>query len=149
MALIGIAMFLAIGSAIAMLVTSAVRPLSSLELGLWQVLSLAAGLFGSYKFGQSSSASAARNLIRPHARSALRTVLSLRDSLFRLSNTIEEFKTTDADYRLDVIQAIVTEQIPIGRSAVEDWIDIVPNDVEEVLNQWTEEAGVKNYVNAD
>ena len=92
---------------------------------------------------------AARDVVRPHARSALRTILSLHDSLVRLSRRIEEFKRTSDDHRFDIVQAIVHEQIPIGGSAVEDWRDIVPEDVEEVLERWGEETEVSGYGNAD
>ena len=67
------------------------RALSQLEVVLFQVLTLGLGLFGSFWFGRSSAREAARDVVRPHARSALRTILSLRDSLFRLSGRIEEY----------------------------------------------------------
>ena len=125
-----------------MVQVASTRPLTSLEGVLFQFTILGAGLFGSYRFGQSSAAKAARDVVRPHARSALRTILSLRDSLVRLSSTIEEFRADNADSRLDIIQAVIHEQIPMGRSAVEDWRDIVPDDVDEVLKQWPEQREV-------
>lgn len=123
--------------AIVMIVVASTRPLTSLEVVLLQVLTLGAGLSGSFWLGRSSAAEAARDVIRPHARSALRTILALRDSLFRLSSTIEDFKSVGEDHRLDVIQSIIHEQMPICGSAVEDWRDVVPEDVEEVIGQWT------------
>ena len=132
-----------------MIIVAAERPLTALEVALFQVLSLGVGLLGALFVGRFSAAEAARDVIRPHARSALRTTLSLRDSLFRLSRRIEEFKRTSDDHRFDIVQAIVHEQIPIGGSAVEDWRDIVPEDVEEVLERWGEETEVSGYGNAD
>ena len=67
-----------------MIAVASLRPLTSLEVVLLQVLTLGAGLSGSFWLGRSSAAEAARDVIRPHARSALRTILALRDSLFRL-----------------------------------------------------------------
>lgn len=128
----------AIALAIIMVTVSAVRPLSTLELVLWQVVSLSLGLYGSYRFGQNGAWSAARDIVRPHARSAIRRVLSLRNSLYLLSGRIEDYKLAGEDYRLDVIQAIVDEQIPTGGAAVEDWRDIVPEDVEEIIVQWSQ-----------
>lgn len=118
------------------------RALSQLEVVMFEVLTLGLGAFGSFWFGRSSAREAAREMVRPHARSALRTILSLRDSLVRLSGRIEELKMEGADHRLDIVQSIVHEQIPIGRSAVEDWRDFVPEDVEEVLKRWNEETEV-------
>ena len=109
---------------------------------MFQVMSLGVGLFGSFWLGRFSAMEAARDVVRPHARSALRTILLLRDSLYRLSIMIEEFKQDSDDVRLDKIQSVVNEQIPVGLSAVEDWRDIVPDDVDEVLKRWTDQGEV-------
>ena len=55
---------------------------------------------------------------------------------------IEEFKQDSDDVRLDKIQSVVNEQIPVGLSTVEDWRDIVPDDVDEVLKRWTDQGEV-------
>lgn len=119
------------------LYVSSGRALSQLEVVMFEVLTLGLGVFGSFWFGRTSAMEAARDMVRPHARSALRTILALRDSLERLSGRIEEYKTEGADHRLDIIQAIVNEQMPICGSAVEDWHDIVPTDVDEVIKRWS------------
>ena len=123
----------AVALAVAMITVSAVRPLTTLELLLWQVLSLTVGLFASYRFGQNAARAAARDVVRPHARSATRHLVSLWSSLYRLSRRVEEFRSVREDYRLEVIQAIIEEQIPISSSAVEDWRDIVEEDIAEIL----------------
>lgn len=126
----------------AMIIVSSLRELSQLEAILFQVVTLATGLLASYRFGRNAARDAAYDLIRPHARSALRRILSLRDSLFRLSERIEGYKVGgDDDDRLNVIQAIIEEQIPNGRAAVEDWLDVAPRDVEEILQSWPEGPG--------
>lgn len=119
-----------------MIAVSAFRELSTLELMLWQIVTLALGVYGSYRFGQNAAKDAARDVIRPHARSALRRILTLRDSLFRISERIEGYKRASDDPKMEIIQAIIHEQIPAGGSAVEDWRDIVPEDVEEILKTW-------------
>ena len=129
---------IAVVVAVAMIATSATRPLTPLETTLFQLVTLGAGIAGSFLLGRASAAQAARDVIRPHARSALRQLLVLRDSLRRSSDKIEEFKASGDDPRLDIIQAILDEQIPMERSAIEDWRDIVPDDVEEVSKQWQE-----------
>ena len=126
----------------AVIIVASIRDLTSLEIIMFQVLTLGVGLFGSFWLGRFSAMEAARDVVRPHARSALRTILSLHDSLSRLSGRIEEFKGEGADHRLDIIQSTIHEQIPIGRSAVEDWRDVVPDDVDEVLKRWVEQTEV-------
>ena len=42
-------------------------------------------------------------------------------------------------HALDVIEAIVLEQIPTGADALEDWRDIVPDDVADVERRLREQ----------
>lgn len=128
-----------------MVVVSAIRPLSTLELVLWQVVSLLLGLYGSYWFGRNAARDSAREVIRPHARSAVRSLLGLRDSLRALSHRIEDYQDEEADYRLDVIQAIVEELMPVSDSAIEDWRDITPEDVAEIIRWWENEEERREY----
>ncbi len=82
---------------------------------MFQVVTLATGLLASYRFGRNSARDAAYDVIRPHARAALRRILALRDSIFRLSGRIEGYKADgDDDNRLNIIQAIIEEQLPIA-----------------------------------
>ncbi len=127
-----------------MIVVSSIRQLTQVENYLFQSFALVTGLWGSYRFGRNAARAAAYDVIRPHARASIRRILSLRDSLFRLSERIEDYKANGSDdHRLDIIQAIVNEQIPTGGSAVEDWRDIVPTDVDEILSSWPERWGVE------
>ena len=130
----------AIVLAVAIVIVSAIRPLSTMELVLSQLVSLALGLYGSYKFGQNAARESAHDVVRPHARSAVRSLLGLRDSLYRLWDRIEDYRLDDEDYRLEVIQAIIEEQVPTGDSAIEDWRDIATEDVDEVIRRWENEA---------
>ena len=111
---------------------TAFRTLTTFEVGLLQLLVLATGLLGSYIFGRKSALAAAREVIKPHARAAFRRVTALYNSLYRLSERIEELKTDQDDPRLDLIQALVNEQIATGQDAMEDWRDIVPEEVEQI-----------------
>ncbi len=118
------------------------RPLTPLEGVLLQVVILAAGVGASvgasYMVGKNAALEAARSLIRPHALSAFRRVYNLYDSLYRLSVRIEELKERGPDYRLDLVQALVDEQFTTGRDALEDWRDIVPEEVEEIERRYTQ-----------
>ena len=73
---------------VVMIVISSIRQLSQLEIVLLQVVTLATGLLGSYRFGRNVAQHAAYDVIRPHACSALRSILTLHDSLYRLSHRI-------------------------------------------------------------
>ena len=72
--------------------------------------------------------------MRLHARPVFRRVLDLYHSLYRLSVRVGEFRMQGASNELDVIQAIVDEQIITGESSLEDWRDIAPDVVEELEN---------------
>ena len=139
-----------VAALVAMIVVSSLRDLSQLEALLFQVVTLGTGLAGSYRFGRNAAKDAADDMIRPHARAATRRMLSLRDSLYGLSRRIEGYKIDQySDNRMDVIQAIIDEQIPTGRSAVEDWRDIVPADVDEILQNWQTGWGVDQHDNSN
>ena len=91
--------------------------------------SLLAGL------GRQSAREAAREIIKPHARSAFRRLLSLYQSLSRVATTIESSQSDESpEYPVIIakIEAIVVEQLNTADDALEDWRDIVPEDVKEL-----------------
>ena len=111
------------------------RTLTGLESVLLQSLSLFAGLGGSFIFGRQSASEAAREIIKPHARSAFRRLLSLYQSLSRVATTIESVQSVESpEYPVVIakIEAIVGEQLTTADDALEDWRDIVPEDVKEL-----------------
>lgn len=112
---------------------SSTRELTPLETTLLQVVSLGVGLYGSYRFGRSSAAESVRETARLHARHAFRRVLELNDGLYSLSERIRRIRRIRPSVELAVIQAIVDEQVAFGLSAIEDWRDIIPEDVDELL----------------
>ncbi len=133
--------FISVVVAVIFCVISAGRPLTHLEGALLQAFNLGAALGGAYVFGMRSAKSAAQEMIKPHARSAFRRVLSLYQSLSRLALAIAQARDSDeksegATPYLDTLEAIVTEQIATANDAIEDWRDIVPEDVEEVEMRW-------------
>ena len=116
------------------------RTLTQLESIMLQTFSLSAGLIGSFIFGKQSAKQAAKELIKPHARSSFRRLVFLYQSLSRLAIAIEKGKkNNNSDKKegvvLDKIEAIVVEQIATADDALEDWRDIVPEDVEELYNK--------------
>ncbi|MBA7485855.1 hypothetical protein ES707_21406 [subsurface metagenome] len=126
-----------IAVAIIFIIVASKQPLTQLEIVSLQVFILFLGLLGSFIFGRQSAINAAREIIKPHARSAFRRVLSLYQSLSRLASTIDHAKSSNSNSMeekavLDKLQAIVTEQIATADDALEDWRDIVPDDVDEL-----------------
>ena len=75
---------LAIAVSAIFIVVATLRDLSALENMLLQVFSLGVGLIGSYILGQESAREAGREMMKPHARSAFRRLLSLTQSLSRI-----------------------------------------------------------------
>ena len=117
---------------IVFIVLSFFRSMSAVENTLFQVLISGTGLLGSYIFGKNSARSGALEVVKPHARAAFRRVFALYNSLYRLSSTIEDLKQEGPDYRLNMIQILVHEHIATGQDAIEDWRDLVPEEVEEI-----------------
>ena len=114
-----------------MVVVSSKRALTPFEASLLQIVTLSTGLVASYLFGQKTASVA-------NARSAFRRVVRLYASLSRLAVRIEDLRqkqNVDKHQALDLIEAVVQEQIPAGADALEDWRDIVPDDVKDVENQ--------------
>ena len=79
---------------------------------------------------------AAEEIIKPHARSAFRRLLSLYLSLQRAAAEIQSSQSSESheDYQVALakLDAIVTEQLATADDALDDWNDIVPEDVEEL-----------------
>ena len=111
-------------------------PLTDLENVLLQIIFLAIGCSVSFFVGQKSVEKAAKEMIKPHARSAFRRLVSLYESLSRASTEIQSLDNSGPleDYRVAFakLDAIVTEQLTTADDALEDWRDVVPADVEEL-----------------
>jgi uncharacterized integral membrane protein len=111
--------------------------LTELENVLFQVISLGIGILGSFLLGGATAKENAINIVRPHAKSAFRRVLSLYASLFRLRGTMESI-IRDLDGNPEAMAAlvrlkdVVTEQIETSAHTLEDWEDLVPDEVTEL-----------------
>lgn len=127
---------LGISIAACLVIVSATRILTHLEGMLFQLLALGIGLYGSYIFGRQSASDTAREIIRPHARSAIRRIRSLSSGLGRIAIAIERCESPE-EYRVTLarLEAIVTEQSVTTDDALEDWADIVPEDVAELRKE--------------
>jgi hypothetical protein len=117
------------------IMTASKRPLTQLEMVFFQVITLSLSISGAFIFGRESAMRAAREIIKPHARSAFRRLLSLYNSLSRLAASIADARSSQSvkiNPILDKLEAIVTEQIVTADDALQDWADIVPDDVDEI-----------------
>ena len=115
---------------------AATRNLSGLESVLMQIISLAIGIGVSFFVGRQSAQKAANEIIKPHARSAFRRLVSLYRRLQRAATTIEAAQGLEADEDHEValakLEVIVSAQLMTADDALEDWRDIVPEDVNEI-----------------
>ena len=103
------------------------------ETVLFQIVILITGLLGSYMYGKNSAAQAARDVIRPQARSAFRRARSLRRSLNALSTRIETMQKEEYDHRLDLVHALVNELTFVSQDALDDWRDVIPDDAADIM----------------
>ena len=128
--LIGIALVFSV----AFLAIASHRKLTDLENVLFQVISLGIGLIGAYVLGEASAKENAMEIVRPHARSAFRRVLSLYDSLSRLLQTMSSSKkllveNSGAVAAIEKFESLVLEQLCTSGHAIEDWEDLVPEEI--------------------
>lgn len=120
---------------------------SLLAAAILQAVTLVFSVYGSYMLGQVSARQAAQELVRPHARSAFRRMLNLYRALGRLQETVGQQltrlsslegmddKTVGFEHvraSLILIEAVVVEQIATGEDAIEDWRDLVPDEVAKI-----------------
>ena len=136
----GVFLVISVGLAITHVVIGSQRALSPLEGIMLQFLLLTFSIIASFVVGRQSAKQAGKELIKPHARSAFRRVMSLYNSLWRLGDAIERGKQEENSevhkkMVLEKLQAIVFEQIATADDALEDWRDIVPEDVEEIVRR--------------
>ena len=145
----GAAIVLAVGMIVRAALQGEGESLPTVELALWQFISLALGLFGSYLFGRHSARKMAREAVRPYARMAFRRVLGLYGSMERLLTRIAHFNEQNPDHRLEIIHAIVVEQVETGNFALEDWRDIIPEEVDEIVARWQTQSPARRSENDD
>ncbi len=125
-----------IGVSIILAYTATKRTLTGLESTLWQIFVFATGLAGSFIFGQQSAQKAAKEIIKPHARSAFRRLIFLYLTLRRAAAAVELAQHSESQENYQVILArleeIITAQLMTADNALDDWNDIVPEDVKEL-----------------
>lgn len=111
-----------------------------------QASSLTLSIYASYRFAQNAAEESARALIRPHARSAFRRNLNLYGAVRRLIVEIDRqvdrlegavddrgrVAFDDAKQGLYIVRTMAVEQAYTADDVLEDWRDLVPDEVAEV-----------------
>ena len=111
---------------------AATRTLSSLESVLLQIfffaISSGISVFGAYQLFQRAA--------NPHARSAFRRLITLYGGLSRALAIIRSSRNlkADKDYEVSLarLEEIIVGQISTADDALEDWKDIVPEEVKQL-----------------
>ncbi|MET8370569.1 hypothetical protein ABZU42_12670 [Micromonospora profundi] len=126
------------------------KPPNLLATGLLQAITLIFSTAGSIFLTLASAKSAADDSLRRHARSAFRRMRNLYEALGRLRTEIDRQSVrlaglgTGSTSRVDyehvragfvALDQLVTEQIATADDALEDWRDIVPEEVQEIQEQ--------------
>ncbi len=128
---------IAIFSSVLFINKASERKLSDLENIQFQIITMGIGLLGSYLLGGATAKESAMDIVRPHAKSAFRRVLSLYASLGRLNKTMDKVKQSlsanpQAITAIERFQDLVIEQINTSGDTIEDWGDIVPDEVAKI-----------------
>ena len=109
------------------------RTITPLEGVLFQFFALVAGLTGSFIFGKQSARAAAREIIKPHARSAFRRLASLYLGLSTIARVIKAARNLRSDsVELAELDGLVMGQLATADDALEDWRDIVPEELDDL-----------------
>ena len=142
-AIIAISAIICVALVIFVIVVSSRRPLTPLEATLLQIVILGTGVTASYLISQKATKVAAK----PQARSAFRRVKSLYSGLFYLKGLIDRHRARNAKAAgqvIEVIEAVVDQQINTVADALEDWRDMVPEEVAKLEQQLREQERVQS-----
>ena len=114
------------------------RDLTQLEIIFFQILILSTSLIGSYQIGRQTAKDIAREMIKPHAKSAFRRVMSLYRTLSRVAGVIADPDPKNDALKLTLIEGIVVEQINTADDALADWQEVIPESTEELRKKMNE-----------
>ena len=141
--LAGLLVLVALGISVLVVYTTTTRTLTAVESTIWQVFILTAGLAGSFIFGRQSAQEAAREVLKPHARNAVRHLISLFKSISRAGAVIDSSRKFESYQDYHVIRAyfigVITEQLATADDALENWRDILKEELEDLIKKLQEE----------
>lgn len=122
------------------------RELTPLESVLLQFFGLAVGVWASFSAGMEAGRKMEASRTQASARSAFRRVTRVYEALGRLIESIEtrrdvlyhhsgngsDVRLSSVEAALDLLGVQVTEQLGTANDAMEDWRDLVPDQVREL-----------------
>jgi len=114
---------------------SSTRALTPLEGSLLQLLTLASSIAGSVMGTRLSASAAARDVLTPSARSAFRRLVSIYGGLDRIAQALRtgsDSRASEVRSELSRALAIAGELLCTLDDALEDWHDLVPDQVREL-----------------
>lgn len=131
---------------------------NKLATGILQAVTMVLGVVGSFILGRDQSREAAREIVRPHAKSAFRRTANLYGALGRQQRAIasqrealaavstggagaEKVALAHVMFSLQGLELMVLEQIKTADDAMEDWRDLVPDEVKAIEEQARDRAG--------
>ena len=127
--------FVCVAFVATLVIVSSIRELNPLESILLQVLILGTGVWATYLISQQSAVNTARDLLKPSARSAFRRAISLYRGLYSMKEIIGQSRNNSqhaAEQVVDLIEVVVNLQINTAEDALEDWRDLVPDEVADL-----------------
>jgi hypothetical protein len=120
------------------------KDMTNRENGLLQFIFFAAGVALSFYFGRQSVVEAAQDVLRPHGRKAVRRIVNLAQGITSFATVIREQRSLLADqarassgqvpfeqveFTFNTLDIVVAGQLRTAADAIEDWRDIVPDEV--------------------
>jgi hypothetical protein len=112
---------------------------NALAAALLQAITFVFSIIGAYFFATASAQVAAEDMIRPHARSAFRRVRNIYAGLGRIlrevDNQIDIQDDDKARLSLQIVRSMVIEQASTADDALEDWRDLVPDEVRMIEDE--------------
>lgn len=134
---LGLISLIVFGSTAVFVIIAAVRDLSSMENVLLQFIFLSIGCGVSYMVGKQSVEKARDEFLKPHARNAVRYLVSLYRSITRAAEVTESTQNFESHENYNVIRAyllgIFGEQLASADDAIENWRDILKEELEDLI----------------
>jgi hypothetical protein len=144
---------LATATVVLQVMVSRDRALTGPEVALFGGVALGLTIWATFLAARQTIEEAAQASIRPHARSALRRVVTLSGALDRLAALVDREKrqfvletddesfeailfATQARQSLDKLAGVVQEQQASAKDAIEDWSDILPDESRMLKEQY-------------
>ncbi len=140
----GLISLVVLASTAVFVIIAAIRDLSSVENVLLQFIFLSIGCGVSYQVGKQSVEKARDEILKPQARNAVRYLVSLYKSVTRAAAVTESAQNFESRENYNIIRAyllgIFGEQLATADNAIENWRDILKEELEDLIQKLREET---------